>query len=143
MSTYLDEYMGDFLFDTNQQFYFSREGYDFVVPPLGLHDNYVKATTEIPNVYSPEVIGLHSNAEINYFTQASIGLWKDLIVLQKSSGGGSTSEGGKVLNREDFVLELANKIRKTLPLRFDITQLTKKYKEKSPIQVREIIYNLI
>lgn len=32
LSAYLEEYMGDFLFDPRQKFYFSRAGYDFDLP---------------------------------------------------------------------------------------------------------------
>lgn len=38
--TYLNEYMGDFLFDTNQPFFFSRIGHDYIVPPVGPIENY-------------------------------------------------------------------------------------------------------
>jgi dynein heavy chain len=34
MATYLDEYCGDFIFDTNQKFYFSRVGFEYCVPDL-------------------------------------------------------------------------------------------------------------
>ena len=86
MMTYLNEYMGDFIFDSNQKFFFSRIGYDFEIPSNISYDAYLKHIDTIPNVYSPEVIGLHSNAEIDYLTQASLLLWTNLLVLQKSSG---------------------------------------------------------
>jgi dynein heavy chain len=31
MMTYLEEFCGDFIFDTNQKFYFSRAGYDYTI----------------------------------------------------------------------------------------------------------------
>ncbi len=133
MMTYLDEYMGDFVFDTNQVFYFSRVGYDFIVPPLGIHDNYVKATQEIPQIY----IGLHFNAEIDFFTQASINLWSNLI-LQKTS---SSKSGGKGVNREDFILDLGNKIKSILPSRFDFHAISRKYPIKGSIEVN-LSFNL-
>jgi dynein heavy chain len=32
LNTYLEEYMGDFIFDSNQKFFFSRQGRDYVIP---------------------------------------------------------------------------------------------------------------
>lgn len=31
MNCYLAEFCGDFIFDTNQKFFFSRSGYDYIV----------------------------------------------------------------------------------------------------------------
>jgi len=33
LNTYLKEFMGDFIFDTNQMYYFSRADYHYVIPP--------------------------------------------------------------------------------------------------------------
>jgi len=32
LMTYLEEYLGNFIFDTNQKFFFSRSGTDYVIP---------------------------------------------------------------------------------------------------------------
>lgn len=32
LMTYLDEYMGEFIFDSNQEFFFSRAEYDYKIP---------------------------------------------------------------------------------------------------------------
>ena len=32
LNTYLNEYMGDFIFDDNQPFFFSRSEWDYVIP---------------------------------------------------------------------------------------------------------------
>lgn len=42
VATYMDEYMGDFLFDTFQPFHFYRdETVDYVIPPNGERDEYI------------------------------------------------------------------------------------------------------
>jgi dynein heavy chain len=132
MMTYLNEYMGDFIFDTNQKFFFSRIGFEYEVPENTAYDGYLKYIESIPNTYSPEVIGLHSNAEIDYFTQASLLLWTNLIVLQKSSGSES---GEKAIDKESFVKDLSTSIRQKLPQRFDIQAINRKFQIKTPIQV--------
>ena len=58
LTTYLDEYLGDFLFDTFQPFHFYHtKDCDISIPPLGLKDVYVKSIEGLPLVQSPEVGG--------------------------------------------------------------------------------------
>ncbi|CAK0868225.1 unnamed protein product [Prorocentrum cordatum] len=40
LTTYLEEYMGDFLFDENVKFYFSRSGFDYACPLEGNVSQY-------------------------------------------------------------------------------------------------------
>ena len=42
LNTYMDEYMGDFIFDTFQPFhFFVNEDVDYKIPEEGARDNYV------------------------------------------------------------------------------------------------------
>lgn len=137
MMTYLNEYMGDFIFDMNQKFFFSQDAHDYSIPEIGPHDIYVKAANDMPNIYSPEVIGLNSNAEIDYFSQASKSIWGNLLVLQETTGSSASSNSGndKVLTKEVFVLELAeNLLNSKLPDKFDILAVNRKFPEKQPIE---------
>jgi len=134
MMTYLNEYMGDFIFDTNQKFFFSKCGYEYVIPESGPYDNYLKFIGEMPPIYSPEVIGLHSNAEIEYFTQCSKSIWYNLLILQ-ATGGGKAKTGEKASNKEQFSLELAdNFLQNKIKEKFDISNISQKFKVKSPIE---------
>ena len=84
---YMDEYFGDFLFDAFQPFHFyHNEQVDYVVPPIGDRASYLKYIEELPLVNSPEVFGLHPNAEIGYFTQATKEMWSHLVDLQPQTG---------------------------------------------------------
>ena len=141
MMTYLNEYMGDFIFDVNQRFFFARaENFDYEIPELGPFDNYVKAITEMPITYSPEIIGLHSNAEIDYFTQASKRIWEDMIKLQSSTGDSGSQKKDEntapVKTREEIVLGMAEMfIDKKVPPKFDMLAVNKKFSAgKSPIE---------
>jgi dynein heavy chain len=145
MMTYLAEYMGDFIFDVNQKFYFAKsENFNYEIPEDGPFDNYVKAINEMPITYSPEIIGLHSNAEIDYFTQASKRIWEDMIKLQSSTGGGG---GGKkkegeegstkqVQTKEELVLKMAEEfLESKVPPKFDMLAVNKKFTGgKTPIE---------
>lgn len=45
VATYMDEYMGDFLFDTFQPFHFYHDStVDYVIPPDGIKDDYIGKT---------------------------------------------------------------------------------------------------
>lgn len=41
---------------------------------------------ELPLVNTPDVFGLHPNAEIGYYTQAVKEIWSHLIELQPQTG---------------------------------------------------------
>lgn len=106
VNTYMDEYMGDFLFDPFQPFHFHHdEMVDYVIPPeaqtreefigevcdhtlWSMLNNCVSiaAIDELPLTNSPDVFGLHPNAEIGYYTQAVRDIWGHLIELQPQTG---------------------------------------------------------
>lgn len=109
--TYLGEYMGDFLFDDCQKFFFSRAGFDYELPELGDLSTYTGAVEKLPLVNGPAVFGLHPNAEIGYYTDATKSMWSDLVALQPRTSGGS---GG--VSREAYIDSLAKEIRKKVPL---------------------------
>lgn len=44
------------------------------------------STDTLPLANSPEVFGLHPNAEINYYSQATRDIWNHLIELQPQTG---------------------------------------------------------
>lgn len=85
--TYMDEYFGDFLFDSFQPFHFYHdEEVDYVIPPEGELEDYLEFIEGLPLVNSPDVFGLHPNAEIGYFTLAAKEMWNNLIELQPQTG---------------------------------------------------------
>jgi hypothetical protein len=59
---------------------------------------YIRALEALPLAQSPEVFGLHANADISYYSAATKALWADLVDLQPRTGaaGGGTS-------REEFI----------------------------------------
>lgn len=85
--TYMDEYLSDFLFDEFQPFHFYKNDIvDYVIPSGGNRDDYLQFIKELPLINTPEVFGLHPNAEIGYFTQAVKEMWLHLIELQPQTG---------------------------------------------------------
>jgi dynein heavy chain, axonemal len=130
LTTYLEEYLGNFIFDTNQKFFFSRTGSDYVVPTEETFELTLEFIDNITLFTSPGVFGLHSNAEIQYYTSAAKELWLNIIELQTSDGGGS---GG--INREDLITQIADDIQATLPEAFDEYNIRKSFDIPSPTQV--------
>lgn len=106
LMTYLDEYLGDFIFDTNQKYYFSRSGADYVCPDEENFEATLEWIDGLPLFTAPGVFGLHSNAEIQYFNNAAKELWLNILEMQTSDGGAS---GG--INREDIITGIAEDIQ--------------------------------
>ncbi|GMI47335.1 hypothetical protein TrCOL_g3071 [Triparma columacea] len=111
--TYLGEYMGDFLFDDCQKFFFSRDGYEYALPEDadGKVETYREYVENMPLVNSPAVFGLHPNAEIGYYNNATKGMWVDLISLQPR-----TSAGGEGMSREEHIGNVAKDIQGKVPI---------------------------
>jgi len=110
--TYLEEYMGDFLFDDCQKFYFSRTGFDYELPEWGPVENYSNMIESIPLTSSPAVFGLHANAEIGYLSTATKQMWMNMISLQPK-----TATSGAGMSREEMVSNTAKTILKKVPIK--------------------------
>ena len=107
LKNYMDEYMGDFIFDTFQPFHFYHdEVVDYCIPEDGNRDHYLDYIDELPLVNTPQVFGLHSNAEIGYFTYATKDMWSQLVELQPQTGEASSG-----ISRDDFIANIAGDIQ--------------------------------
>ncbi|KAM0726763.1 Dynein axonemal heavy chain 10 [Formica fusca] len=120
--TYMDEYFGDFLFDEFQPFYFYKNTVNYVIPLEGDRDDYLRFIEELPLVNTPEVFGLHPNAEIGYFTQAVKGMWRRLIELQPQTAVSVTGIG-----KDEFIDNIAKEISVKIPAPYDINKVKKNF----------------
>lgn len=131
LTTYLEEYLGDFLFDAFQPFhFFKNENVEYNVPIEGHRSTYVETIEALPLVQTPEVFGLHPNADISYYTNATKQIWRDLVDLQPRT---STAGGG--VTREEFIAGVAKDIQSRLPEPFDLPMLKKEMPVPTPTQV--------
>ncbi len=65
LATYLKEFMGDFIFDSNQKFFFSKSDFQYIIPEEAVTKELIDVEIDkIPLFTNPGVFGLHSNAEI-------------------------------------------------------------------------------
>uniref|UniRef100_A0A7N8Y270 Dynein axonemal heavy chain 10 n=1 Tax=Mastacembelus armatus TaxID=205130 RepID=A0A7N8Y270_9TELE len=132
LTVYMDEYLGDFLFYTFRHFhFFINNDVDYKIPPYGPKKIYIDEIESLPLANTPEVMGLHSNAEIGYYTQAAKDMWIHLIDLQPQTG-----ESGGNNNRDEYISQVAQDIQNKLPKRFDMDVIRKKFgTEISPTSV--------
>ncbi|XP_037633762.1 dynein heavy chain 10, axonemal [Sebastes umbrosus] len=123
LTVYMDEYLGDFLFYTFRRFhFFSNKDVDYKIPPNGPKKIYVDEIESLPLANTPEVMGLHSNAEIGYYTQAVKHMWTHLIDLQPQTG-----ESGGSISRDEYISQVAQDIQNKLPKLFDMDVICKKF----------------
>jgi dynein heavy chain len=110
MQVYLLEYMGDFLFDDNVTFFFSRSGFDYSIDRTGNAASYQAKILTLPISQSPSVFGLHPNAEITYYSNSYKSMATGLMAMQV----GSASDSGGI-SREDYISKTATGIQKKIP----------------------------
>jgi dynein heavy chain len=122
--TYLEEYMGDFLFDDYQKFYFARDGFDYVVPETGPIEDYRESVTKLPLDCSPTVFGLHPNADIRFNFEAVRDIWRNLIDLQPRTAG-----GGGGMSRDEYIGQVAADVLKQIPETFDLVIVRKEFEK--------------
>ncbi|XP_074525804.1 dynein axonemal heavy chain 10 [Halichoeres trimaculatus] len=123
LTVYMDEYLGDFLFYTFRAFhFFSNKDVDYKIPSPGQRETYVDEIENLPLANTPEVMGLHSNAEIGYYTQAAKDMWTHLIDLQPQTG-----ESGGSISRDEYISQVAQDIQNKLPKLFDIDVIRKHF----------------
>ncbi|CAF1153283.1 unnamed protein product [Adineta ricciae] len=133
LRTYMNEYMGDFIFDTFQPFYFHRtEDVAYYIPSaneehpatvgLPVKDAALEYIESLPLTNTPEVFGLHPNAEIGYYTKSARDMWEQLIELQPQSAEAS---GG--MSRDEYIDNTAADIIKRIPQQYDVDKVWKKF----------------
>lgn len=91
---------------------------------------FVEYIETLPLANTPDVFGLHPNAEIGYYTSAVKDMWAHLIDLQPQTTGDA---GG--ISREEFIAKIASDIQGKLPALFDVELIRKKYTDIQPTTV--------
>jgi dynein heavy chain len=132
LMTYLDEYMGDFLFDDFQVFHFFKSdtaSYDMPAAK-GLME-YISAIDSLPGITSPDVFGLNLNAEITFYQDSSRLMCQNLLSVHSSSAsrGGGTS-------RESQVAQTVTEIQMKMTPPFNLHEVRASFgNEATPVQV--------
>jgi len=131
INTYMDEYMGDFIFDSFQPFFFYKDKeISYNIPKESTRDKFLEYIDSLPLANTPCVFGLHSNAEIGYFTNAAKDMCSYMIELQPQT---SSSDGG--ISREQYIEKVASDIEEKLPVLFELDRIRKQLGEITPTAV--------
>ena len=93
-------------------------------------DLYVDAIEALTLSNTPDVFGLHPNAEIGYYTHSAKDMWNHLVELQPQTGGDA---GG--VSREEFIGKIAADIQGKLPALFDVDRVRRNLTEVTPTYV--------
>ncbi|KAJ3373477.1 Dynein heavy chain 3, axonemal [Kappamyces sp. JEL0680] len=109
----------------NDDYKLSASGIYFA-PKKGSYDSYLKYIKSLPLIQSPEVFGMHENADIAKDLNETNLLISSIIVTQGRSG--SSSSGGK--NQDQITGDIANGILAQLIPDFDIPNIKKAYPVK-------------
>jgi dynein heavy chain len=119
LRTYMDEFMGNFIFDAFQPFHFYQDdSVDYAVPPGSSRESYIEYVETLPLANGPAVFGLHPNAEIGYFTDQAKQMWLLLVELQPKTAAGSAG-----ISREGYIANIASSIQGKLPKAFDLERV--------------------
>uniref|UniRef100_H2ZG63 Uncharacterized protein n=1 Tax=Ciona savignyi TaxID=51511 RepID=H2ZG63_CIOSA len=107
LNTFCKVWFGEQMFDAKFSF-FAKGGY--VIPRCGTVADYRLAIANLPDVDSPEVFGLHPNADITYQTNTANQVFTTTQSIQPKDSGGGTGE-----TRESVVERLASEMLEKLP----------------------------
>ncbi|KAI9223372.1 dynein heavy chain and region D6 of dynein motor-domain-containing protein [Blastocladiella britannica] len=131
VNTYLEEYTGEFLFDTHQRFYFFRnEHVEYSVPLEGSRDDYLAVIEALPLTNAPDVFGLHPDAEIGYLTNFVRDIWTQLVALQPRRAAGA---GG--MSRDDVIANTARDVLARIPPPVEVLKIRKHFGTPTPTQI--------
>lgn len=92
------------------------------VPEPGPISNYLEYIQSLPISCTPEVFGMHDNADITKDIKETDDMLKSILLTEGTGGGG----GGGV-SKDDILNSLATDILAKLPARFDIDMIRNKY----------------
>lgn len=105
---------------------------DFLSPPsldyAGYHDYIDKnLPAESPNLY-----GLHSNAEIGVLTTVSEQMFKTIFELQPQM---ASSSAGSSTSREDIVKQIIDDLSDKIPPEFNLIEMMARVEDRSPYTI--------
>lgn len=86
---------------------------------ISIFSDYIES---LPHANTPEVFGLHPNAEIGYYTSAARDMWSHLVELQPQTG-----DSGSGISREEFIGKIAKDVLAKLPPEYEMDKIRKKY----------------
>ncbi|RMC15911.1 hypothetical protein DUI87_08116 [Hirundo rustica rustica] len=128
MNTFVKVWFSENIFSQEFSFY---KGYS--IPKCTVVDQYLQYVQSLPAYDTPEVFGLHPNADITYQSKVSKDVLDTILSIQpKDSSGG----GGET--REAVVARLADDMLEKLPADYVPFEVKEKLKNMGPFQPMHI-----
>lgn len=109
LTTFTQVWFSEYLLTPGFEFY---KGYK--VPITRNLQGYVDYINSLPASDTPEVFGLHSNADITYQINTAKGILDTILSVQPKEGGGGGGE-----TRENIVYQLADDMLRKLPPQYN------------------------
>jgi dynein heavy chain len=110
--------------DTLKDGYKFSESGTYISPEAGVQADYLNYIESLPLVPSPEVFGMHENAEITTNQNQALALLLNVQSLQTRS----TGSGGK--SKEQIIEETAKYLQSKIPNKFDMREIMSKFPTK-------------
>ncbi|XP_065334425.1 dynein beta chain, ciliary-like [Cloeon dipterum] len=123
--TYLEEFMQPDLVEGELQL-----APGFTAPPNTDMQGIQQYVTEMLPTESPQLYGLHPNAEIGFMTATSESLLRTVFEMQPRDSGALA--GGATISREDKVKLVIDELLDKLPEPFNMIELNGRVEERSP-----------
>ncbi|CDJ60958.1 hypothetical protein EMWEY_00008520 [Eimeria maxima] len=123
LATYLEEYLGEFVFDSYRQFSFCKVPISYALPADSTsagHIEFIKMFAKLslqnmPASNTPEVFGLHTNAEIGYFVENAKSIWHGLLKINIANSSGNNSDSAVGSLKEEALGATIKEILDKLP----------------------------
>ncbi|CDJ35101.1 uncharacterized protein EMH_0023860 [Eimeria mitis] len=115
LATYLEEYLGEFVFDSYRQFSFSKAPISYALPADSSSAGHIEFIKNMPSSNTPEVFGLHTNAEIGYFVENAKSIWHGLLKINIANSSGSNSDSAVGSLKEEALVSTISEILSKLP----------------------------
>jgi len=129
LNTYLEEYMGDFLFDKNNPFSFAQSNaYDYNLPKFKDIETFLGHIMNLPHSDAAVVFGLHPNAEITYYANFAKEMQLNLLLMQSDSAAG----GGTAADKDTFLTATSDEILAKTPAPYDVLALRNQHEDALP-----------
>uniref|UniRef100_A0A5K3F2S1 AAA_lid_1 domain-containing protein n=1 Tax=Mesocestoides corti TaxID=53468 RepID=A0A5K3F2S1_MESCO len=119
LTTYMDEYFGDFLFDEFQTFHFYHDdSVNYMIPAeaddvTDFRENFLETVENWPVDQKPNVFGLHGNTAIGYSVRFAKNLWSSLQnLLPETDNITGIPDGTKLADLSKSVTELLAEMAK-------------------------------